>query len=78
MKTKQLTEILGRVENWPPQAQDQLAEIARDIDENISGGDYEPSEAELAGIDRGLKAAAEERFATTEQVETVLAKLRKA
>lgn len=78
MKTKQLTEILERVENWPPQAQDELAEIARDIDENISGGDYEPSEAELAGIDRGLKAAAEGRFATTEQVEAVLAKLRKA
>jgi len=78
MKTKQLAEILERVENWPAQAQDELAEIARDIEESISGGDYEPSEAELVGIDRGLKAAAEGRFATAEQVEAVLAKLRKA
>jgi predicted transcriptional regulator len=78
MKTKQLAEILERVENWPPQAQDELAEIARDIDESINGGNYQPSEAELAGIDRGLKAAAEGRFATPEQVDAALAKLRKA
>jgi predicted transcriptional regulator len=78
MKTKQLAEVLERVETWPAHAQDELAEIARDIEENLSNGDYEPSEAELAGIDRGLKAAAEGRFATDQQVEAALAKLRDA
>jgi len=78
MKTKQLTEVLERVETWPPHAQDELAEIAREIDESLSSGDYEPTEAELAGIDRGLKAANEGRFATQEQVDTALAKLRDA
>ena len=78
MKTKQLAEALERVERWPAQAQDELAEIARDIEENLKSGDYEPSEAELAGIDRGLRAAAEGRFATEEQVDTALAKLRDA
>jgi predicted transcriptional regulator len=78
MKTGQLAEVLERIETWPAQAQDELAEIARDIDASLSGGEYEPSEAELAGIDRGLRAAAEGRFATDEQVNAALAKLRNA
>lgn len=78
MKTKQFAEVLELVERWPAHAQDELAEIARDIGDSLQGGDYEPTAAELAGIDRGLKAAAEGRFATDEQVETALAKLRNA
>jgi predicted transcriptional regulator len=78
MKSKQLAEVLERVERWPARAQDELAEIARDIEESLSKGAYEPNEAELAGIDRGLRAAAEGRFATDEQVEAALARLRDA
>ncbi len=78
MKTRQLAEVLERIETWPAQAQDELAEIARDIDASLSGGEYEPSQAELAGIDRGLQAAAEGRFATEAEVEAVLAKLCRA
>ena len=78
MKSKRLADVLELVEQWPAHAQDELAEIARDIEENLKHGDYEPSEAELAGIDRGLKAAAEGRFATDEAVEAALAKLRNA
>lgn len=78
MKTKQLAEVLERVERWPAHAQDELAEIARDIEEKLSNGEYELSEAELAGIDRGLQASAEGRFATQEQVDAALAKLRDA
>ncbi len=78
MKTKQLAEVLERIESWPAHAQDELAEIARDIDEGLKKGEYEPSEAELTGIDRGLRAADEGRFATDEQVEAAFAKLRGA
>jgi predicted transcriptional regulator len=78
MKSKQLTEVLERVEHWPIEAQEELAEIVRDIDENVTKGDYELTEAELAGIDRGLQAAAEGRFATDEQVKAALARLRDA
>ena len=78
MKTKQLAEVLERIERWPAHAQDELAEIARDIEEKLSNGEYELSEAELAGIDRGLQASAEGRFATQEQVDAALAKLRDA
>jgi hypothetical protein len=53
-------------------------EIARDIEEGISKGDYEPTVEESAGIERGLQAAAEGRFATGEQVQATLARLRDA
>ena len=78
MKTKNLTEVLERVEAWPPDAQDALAEIARDIDDSVSKGDYEPTPAELAGIDRGIADADAGRFASKEEVEAALAKLRGA
>ena len=77
MKTKQLAEILERVENWPAHAQDELAEIARDIEQGLNGGDYQPTEAELAGIDRGLRDADQGRFATEAEVEAVFAKFRR-
>lgn len=78
MKTKRLTQALERVEAWPAHAQDELAEIAREIDESLAKGEYEPTPAELAGIDRGLRDAAGGRFATDEQVEAAFAKLRGA
>ena len=77
MKTKQLAEILERVENWPAHAQDELAEIARDIEQGLNGGDYQPTDAELAGIDRGLRDADQGRFATEAEVEAVFAKFRR-
>jgi hypothetical protein len=45
-------------------------------DERRTDGDYMPTPAELAGIDRGLRDAAEKCFATREQI--ALAKLRGA
>lgn len=78
MKTKGLTQMLERVEAWPPEAQDALAEIARDIDDAIAKGDYEPTPAELAGIDRGLSDAEQGKFATDEQVDAAFARLRGA
>jgi predicted transcriptional regulator len=74
MKTKQLAEILERVESWPAHAQDELAEIARDIEQGLNGGDYQPTDAELAGIDRGLRDADQGRFAAEAEVEAVFAK----
>lgn len=78
MKTKRLTQALERVDAWPAQAQDELAEIARDIEESLTKGDYTPTTAELAGIDRGLRDAEAGRFATSDKVEAALAKLRSA
>ena len=76
MKTKQLTEILERVEAWPAAIENELAEFALELDAGFKQGEYEPTPEELAGIDRGLRAAAEGRFASDSQVEAVFAKFR--
>ena len=76
MKTKKLTDILERVEAWPPEVQNELAEFALELDAEVRNGVYQPTPEELAGIDRGLRAAAEGRFATDQQVEAVFAKFR--
>ena len=47
-------------------------------DESLSKGEYQPTAVELAGIDRGLRDAADRRFATDNEVEAALAKLRGA
>jgi len=76
MKTKKLTEVLERVEAWPPHIQNELAEFALELDAGFKDGEYEPAPEELAGIDRGLCAAEEGRFATDSQVEAAFAKFR--
>ena len=76
MKTKELKAIVERAETWPEAAQDALIEIAQEIEGELKG-EYHATPEELEGIDRGLRAAAEGRFATDEQVEAVLAKFRR-
>lgn len=76
--TRSLKEALQRAENWPEHAQDMLAELALEIDQEVRGGKYVATQAELAGIDRGLKAAREGRFVTDEQVAATIAKHRPA
>jgi len=76
MTAKLLQDALRRVESWPESAQLELAEIALEIDAGIGAGTYQATARELEGIDRGLKAAREGRFATDEQVRRVLEKSR--
>ena len=78
MKTKRLTQVLERVEAWPADAQDALADIARDIDASLTEGDYAPTPAELAGIDRSLRDADAGRFGSEAEVEAALARLKRA
>ena len=53
MRTKRLTEILARIEAWPPETQNQLADFALELDAGLSDDIYEPTPEELAGIERG-------------------------
>jgi len=78
MTAKALKEAMRRVEAWPEKAQEELAEIAFEIDATLDGGQYRATPEELRGIDRGLEAARQGRFATEQEVETVLAKHRRA
>ena len=52
-------------------------EIKSEIDASPKGGKYSATPAELEGIDRGLRAAREGRFATGVEVEAVFAKHRR-
>ena len=76
MKTERLAKLLERVENWPAQAQDELADILQDMDAGLAGEFYETTPEELEAIDRGLRDAAEGRFATEQEVEAAFAKFR--
>jgi predicted transcriptional regulator len=78
MTAKVLKDVMERVETWPKEAQEELAEIALEIDAGLRGGVYHATPKELEGIDRGLKAAGEGRIATDQQVEAVFAKHRRA
>ncbi len=77
MTVKALKNVLNRAESWPKEAQEELAEIAREIEASLRGGFYEASPEELAGIDRGLNAAREGRFASEDEVEAVFNKHRR-
>jgi len=69
---------MRRVEAWPEAAQAELAEIALEIDAGLSADAYRATPKELQGIDRGLKAAREGRFATDDQVSRIFRKYRPA
>jgi predicted transcriptional regulator len=77
MTAKALKDVMERVESWPKEAQEELAEIAREMEAGLLGGTYHASAEELAGIDRGLKAARDGEFASEEDVEAVFAKHRR-
>jgi predicted transcriptional regulator len=76
MTTNALKEVMRKIESWPEEAQKELAAIAQEMDESLRGGIYHASQEELAGIDRGLRAAREGRFAKDEDVEAALSKRR--
>jgi predicted transcriptional regulator len=76
MTTNALKEVMRKIESWPEEAQKELAAIAQEMDESLRGGIYHASQEELAGIDRGLKAAREGRFAKDKEVEAALSKRR--
>ena len=78
MTAKILKEAMQRAESWPQEAQEELAELACEIDARLKGRKYHATPDELAGIDRGLTAAREGRFASDEEVEAVFAKHRRA
>jgi len=69
-----LKEVLKRAENWPQQAQDELAEIALEIEAAFQGGEYSPTEDELRAIDE----ASASRVATNEEIEAAFRSFRRA
>jgi hypothetical protein len=64
MKTKKLTEVLERIETWPPEAQNKFADIALELDAELCNGEDRPTPEELARKRRLREIAAigEQRY----------------
>ena len=56
MTAKALKDVLRRVEAWPEEAQEQLAEIARDIDAQLAGDGYRATLEELEALDEAERS----------------------
>ncbi len=68
---------LARVANWPEEDQEELAQIALEIEARRHGV-YHATPEELAAIDEALAAVGRGEIATEEAVEAVFAKYRRA
>ncbi len=73
-----LKNVLDRAGKWPDWAQQDLAELAMEIDREISAGTYRVTREELRKIDEAIEAAQRGEIATDEEVEAVFAKHRGA
>lgn len=76
MKSKSLQSVLPRVEGWPSEAQDRLADIVRGIDAEITTGLYEATDEELRLIDEAVAAVDRGEIATDNEVAAAFAKFR--
>jgi hypothetical protein len=74
MTKDQVKAVLERIPSWPEDRQQELAEIALEIEAELAGTEYEATADELAAIDEGLIGEA----ATEEEVNAAFALLRKA
>lgn len=73
-----LADTLSGATSWAPEAQTELAAYTAEIEAALAAGKYHPTDAERAGIDRGLADARAGRFATDEEVTAVFARIRGA
>lgn len=69
---KALSDALSRTGSWPEEAQEDLAQLVSEIDAELRSGNYHPTVAELAGIDRGLRDAEASRVARDAELAAVL------
>jgi hypothetical protein len=69
-----LKEVLERVNTWPEEAQQELVEIALEIEAGFRGGIYHPTAEELQAIDEADRSG----VATQEQIEAAFRSFRRA
>jgi hypothetical protein len=74
MTKDQVKAVLERVPTWPEDRQQELAEVALEIEAELAGVRYDAMPGELAAIDEGLAGEA----ASEEKVEAAFALFRKA
>jgi hypothetical protein len=74
MTKDQVKAVLERVPTWPEDRQEELAELALEIEAELAGAEYNATPDELAAIDEGLAGEA----ASDEEVRAAFALFSKA
>ena len=78
MTTKDIKTLLERVQSWPEEAQDELVDVANQIESELKNREYLATQEELRIIDAAMASLDRGEFATEADVETVFAKFRPA
>ncbi len=73
----ELKHLLGRAVHWPEEDQQELAQVALEIEARRHGV-YDPTPQELEAIDEALAAVTRGELASEAAVEAVFAKYRRA
>jgi hypothetical protein len=74
MTKDQVKAVLKRVPTWPEERQQELAELALEIEADLAGAEYNATPDELAAIDEGFAGEA----ASEEEVDAAFAQFRQA
>jgi hypothetical protein len=74
MLTKDFKRLLERVQSWPEEAQDELVDVAHQIESELQTREYLATQEELRIIDAAMGSIDREEFATDAEVQTVFAK----
>jgi RNA polymerase-binding transcription factor DksA len=64
MTTKDIKSLLERVQSWPEEAQDELADIANQIENELQNREYLATQEELRIIDAAMNSVDRGEFAT--------------
>jgi plasmid stabilization system protein ParE len=75
MTQKSIDDLVRRASALPREAQEELEEVVTEMEERYRGV-YRVADEERAGIERGLEAMREDRYARPEDVNEVLKKAR--
>jgi hypothetical protein len=74
MTKEQVKTVLDRVPSWPQERQQELAELALEIEAELAGGAYRATAEELSAIDEGLA----DEVASDAEVAAAFASFRRA
>ena len=73
MTKEQIRAVFDRIPGWPIERQQEIAELALEIEAELASGEYSASTEELQAIEDGLASG----LATAEEVAEVFARLRR-
>jgi hypothetical protein len=74
MATPDLKNLMERVRDWPETAQDELVAVAKQIEDELKGGDYLATREELRIVDAAIASIDGGEAATDVEIEAAFAR----